>query len=106
MREQDLYILTQEGGVFIMKVAIIVSALGLCLTSYICNAADKDERGGTCADAKSQYKYFCDREGHQQDIMMNAPIACNNAKRNMAAACDGESEEDFAYEFTEGTPNQ
>ena len=36
--------------------------------------------------------------------MMNAPVACNNAKRNMAAACDGMSEEDSAYEFSEGNP--
>ena len=89
-----------------MKVAMIVSALGLCLTSYVSVAAEKDERGGTCEDAKSQYRYFCDREGHQQDIMMNAPVACNNAKRNMAAACDGMSEEDYAYEFSEGNPAQ
>ncbi len=89
-----------------MKVAVIVSALGLCLTSYAVLAADTDERGGTCEDAKSQYRYFCDREGHQEDIMMNAPIACNNAKRNMAAACEGDSEADHAYEFSEGTPSQ
>ena len=36
--------------------------------------------------------------------MLNAPIACNNAKRNMAAACEGVSEEDYAYEFEEGAP--
>ena len=44
-----------------MKVAMIVSVLGLCLTSYVSMAAEKDERGGTCADAKSQYKHFCER---------------------------------------------
>jgi len=37
--------------------------------------------------------------------MTTANIACNNAKRNMAAACDGNSEADAAYKFDEkGTP--
>ena len=78
--------------------------LSLALTTFAHAAGEKDERGGTCEDAKSQYKYFCDREGFKDDIMLNAPIACDNAKRNMAAACDGLSEEDYAYEFKEGTP--
>jgi hypothetical protein len=31
--------------------------------------------------------------------MTSANIACNNAKRNMAAACEGVSEKDSAYTF-------
>jgi len=31
--------------------------------------------------------------------MTTANIACNNAKRNMAAACDGNSTKDAAYTF-------
>ena len=87
-----------------MRTAIIVSALCLGFVATAYGADEKDERGGTCEDAKSQYRYFCDREGYEKDIMLNAPLACNNAKRNMAAACDGLSEEDYAYEFEEGTP--
>ncbi len=66
-------------------------------------AADdqKDERGGTCEDAKKQFEYYCEKKGHQDDVVMQAPIACNNAKRNMAAACEGKSEQDYKYEFKE-----
>lgn len=85
-------------------ISIIVLFFGILIGT--CVAAEKDERGGTCEDAKQQYKYFCDKEGFKDDIMLNAPIACNNAKRNMKAACDGLSEEDFAYEFDEGAPKQ
>ncbi len=88
-----------------MKIALSATAILIGLSSFA-YAAEKDERGGTCEDAKSQYRYFCDKEGHKDDIMLNAPIACNNAKRNMAAACDGLTDEDYAYEFTEGTPKQ
>ncbi len=88
-----------------MKIALSATAILNGLSSFA-YAAEKDERGGTCEDAKSQYRYFCDKEGHKDDIMLNAPIACNNAKRNMAAACDGLTDEDYAYEFTEGTPKQ
>lgn len=87
-----------------MKIATAVLVAGLGFASFSNAADEKDERGGTCEDAKSQYRYFCDREGFKDDIMLNAPIACNNAKRNMAAACEGISEEDYAYEFEEGTP--
>ena len=63
--------------------------------------AQKDERGGTCEDAKKQFVYFCEKKGHQEDVVMQAPIACNNAKRNVAAACEGKSEQDYKYEFKE-----
>jgi hypothetical protein len=56
---------------------------------------------------KSQYEYFCTKKGDpaKDDIMTTANIACNNAKRNMAAACDGNSEKDAAYKFDEqGAP--
>jgi hypothetical protein len=61
----------------------------------------KDERGGTCEDAKKQFEHFCEKKGHQDDIMMQAPLACDNAKRNMAAACEGKGEQDRKYEFKE-----
>jgi len=89
-----------------MRIATALSLVSLGIALAANAAAEKDERGGNCEDAKSQYRYFCDREGFKDDIMLNAPIACNNAKRNMAAACEGISEEDYAYEFEEGAPVQ
>lgn len=62
-------------------------------------AAEKDTRAGSCKDAKSQYEYFC--KGDSNDIMMQVPIACNNAKKNMAAACEGTTEADQPYKFEE-----
>ena len=88
-----------------MKTVLFVAVALIGLASFA-HAAEKDERGGSCEDAKSQYRYFCDKEGYEKDIMLNAPLACNNAKRNMAAACEGISEDDYSYEFTEGTPKQ
>jgi hypothetical protein len=75
-------------------------ALAVALTSAGF-AQNKDERGGSCDDAKKQFEYFCEKKGHQNDIMMQAPIACDNAKRNMAAACEGKGERDYKYEFKE-----
>jgi hypothetical protein len=75
-------------------------AVALSATLSIATAADsKDERGGSCEDAKKQFDYFCNKTGNQNDVMMQAPIACNNAKRNMAAACEGKAEPDKKYEF-------
>lgn len=71
------------------------------------NAQQKDERGGDCEQTKSQYEYFCTKKGDpaKDDIMTTANIACNNAKRNMAAACEGNSEKDAAYTFDQsGAP--
>ena len=77
------------------------------LTINFATAQQKDERGGDCAQTKSQYEYFCTKKGDpaKDDIMTTANIACNNAKRNMAAACDGNSEKDTSYKFDEkGNP--
>jgi hypothetical protein len=80
-----------------------IAALAMLGWASVAWAADgqKDERGGSCEDAKKQFEYFCEKKGHQNDIMMQAPIACDNAKRNMAAACEGKSEVDYKYEFKE-----
>lgn len=72
----------------------------VCALSFaVASAEEKDTRAGNCADAKSQYEYFC--KGNANDIMMQVPIACNNAKNNMAAACDGKVEADKPYKFEE-----
>ena len=74
-------------------------AISVLFLSSIAAAAEADTRAGSCADAKSQYAYFC--KGDSNDIMMVVPIACNNAKKNMAAACDGKTEADQPYKFEE-----
>ncbi|MEY3695451.1 MAG: hypothetical protein RL585_2218 [Pseudomonadota bacterium] len=84
-----------------------VLTLFISMSAATILAQQKDERGGDCAQTKSQYEYFCTKKGDpaKDDIMTTANIACNNAKRNMAAACDGNSEKDAAYKFDEqGAP--
>ena len=80
-----------------MKALNAVGVLVFGLSVTMAGAAEKDTRAGNCEDAKSQYEYFC--KGNANDIMMTVPIACNNAKKNMAAACDGKVEADQAYKF-------
>ncbi len=82
-----------------MKHYGLVAISVLFLSATTVGAAEKDTRAGSCADAKSQYEYFC--KGDSNDIMMQVPIACNNAKKNMAAACDGKTEADQPYKFEE-----
>ena len=76
-----------------------IVAISVVFLSGIAAAAETDTRAGSCSDAKSQYEYFC--KGDSNDIMMQVPIACNNAKKNMAAACDGKTEADQPYKFEE-----
>jgi hypothetical protein len=80
-----------------MKMLRFVGITMCSLTFTIASAEEKDTRAGNCEDAKSQYEYFC--KGDSNDIMMQVPIACNNAKKNMAAACEGKVEPDQAYKF-------
>lgn len=90
-----------------MRSILTVFAISLSITSYFVAAQQRDERGGDCAQTRSQYEYFCTKKGDpaKDDIMTTANIACNNAKRNMAAACEGNSEKDAAYRFDDkGTP--
>jgi len=90
-----------------MKYILICTALSLGVASLAVTAAEKDTRGGTCNDAKQQFDYYCTGKGDPNDIFTQANIACNNAKRNMAAACEGVVEPDSKYEFTkEGAPKQ
>ncbi len=82
-----------------MKTLSLVAMVMCSLTFSIAVAQEKDTRAGNCEDAKSQYEYFC--KGDSNDIMMQVPIACNNAKKNMAAACEGKVEADQPYKFEE-----
>ena len=85
----------------IVILALLSSVLGAA------QAQDKDIRGGTCEQTKMQYDHYCSKKGDptKDEIYSTANIACNNAKRNMAAACDGSSEKDTPYGFDQnGTP--
>jgi hypothetical protein len=62
------------------------------------NAQNKDERAGSCEDAKQQLDYFCNND-NPNDTMVALGTACTNAKKNKAAACDGVVEEDKSYKF-------
>ena len=88
-----------------MKSIVILTLLSSVLVTA--QAQTKDIRGGTCEQTKMQYDHYCSKKGDptKDEIFTTANIACNNAKRNMAAACDGQSEKDQTYVFDkEGKP--
>ena len=82
-----------------MKTHSLIGALVFGLAATVCVAAEKDTRGGTCEDAKKQHEYYCEGKNDPNDIFTQANIACNNAKRNMAAACEGKVAPDAEYKF-------
>jgi hypothetical protein len=82
-----------------VKVHSLIGALLLGLVATVAVAQEKDTRGGTCEDAKKQHEYYCEGKNDPNDIFTQANIACNNAKRNMAAACEGKVEQDSEYKF-------
>lgn len=57
------------------------------------------ERAGNCSDAKKQREYFCDQSNAAQDSMVAIGTACNNAKNNVKAACEGIDTPDAEYKF-------
>jgi hypothetical protein len=77
----------------------VLSALSIAVLSAPAAAAEKDERAGSCEDAKSQMSYFCDEKNSGSDTMVAIGTACENAKKNVAAACEGKVEADKAYKF-------
>lgn len=83
-----------------MKVAAFALGFVLALSATITCAADSDktarERAGNCEQAKSQQEFFC---GNTNDMMASLGTACENAKKNVAAACEGKVEADKAYKF-------
>jgi hypothetical protein len=85
-----------------MAHSTILGAAALFLTFSACSAlaADsKDERAGNCNDAKQQMEYFCDESKGASDTMVALGTACNNAKNNVKAACEGVVEPDKVYKF-------
>ena len=88
-----------------MKSIVILTLFSSVLVTAL--AQNKDTRGGTCEQTKMRFDHYCSKKGDptKDDIFTTANIACNNAKLNMAAACDGSSEKDMPYGFDQnGTP--
>jgi hypothetical protein len=79
--------------------ALTLASLCLAVATTAGAADKKDERGGTCEDAKKQRDYFCNESNAASDSMVAIGTACTNAKKNVAAACEGKVEEDRAYKF-------
>ncbi len=85
-----------------MKKKVGLACLAVFCAASIAFAADKkDERAGKCNDAKSQMDYFCSKENAGGDTLVSLGTACNNAKKNVAAACEGKVEADQTYEFSD-----
>ncbi len=83
-----------------MRFPALVAGLMLACAAVSTWAEDKkDERAGTCSDAKSQMEYFCDEKNAASDSMVAIGTACTNAKKNVAAACEGKVEADQVYKF-------
>lgn len=76
----------------------LARAAALVLLAGLCAAAHADTRAGNCEDAKKQMEFFCDPNSTD---MMSQFTACTNAKKNVAAACEGKAEEDKPYTFEE-----
>ncbi len=80
----------------------LISAIAIALFCVGAFAAEKkDERAGKCDDAKSQMDYFCSKDNAGGDTLVSLGTACNNAKKNVAAACEGKVEADQKYEFSD-----
>jgi hypothetical protein len=80
------------------RISALLGACSLLLVSAGALAEQKDERAGTCEDAKQQMDYFCNGAGNPNDMMMQF-TACDNAKKNVAAACEGKVQADQEYKF-------
>jgi hypothetical protein len=82
-----------------MNIRICITVALAALYAGAAHSAEKDERAGTCSDAKQQMEYFCDEKNGATDSMVTFGTACTNAKKNVAAACEGKVEADQAYQF-------
>jgi hypothetical protein len=87
-----------------LKFAVSAALIGLMAASVgQVRAADDQksrlERAGNCKDAKSQMEYFCDEKNAASDSMVAIGTACNNAKNNVKAACEGIDAPDPEYKF-------
>jgi hypothetical protein len=81
-------------------VAAIVLVPGVAIADHHKDKAHH-ERAGNCSDARKQREYFCDQSNAAQDSMVAIGTACNNAKNNVKAACEGIDTPDAEYKFDE-----
>ncbi len=87
-----------------MKVSVLAVLAAVILAPSVASAdhhGDKArmERAGNCNDAKKQMEYFCDESNAGSDSMVAIGTACNNAKNNVKAACEGVDSPDAEYKF-------
>ena len=87
------------GSLAISHGRALAATLAAVLIAWPAHAAEKDERAGNCADARSQMDYFCNSSNSSGDSMVAIGTACTNAKKNVEAACEGKVEADKAYKF-------
>ena len=59
-------------------------------------ATEASGRAGTCEEAKTQQKYWC--EDRQQVTVIQTGLECENAKRNVLEACEGKKSKDHTYQ--------
>ncbi len=85
----------------VMALCALSAALSVSLTVFAEDDAERArlERAGSCKDAKSQMDYFCDPKNAASDSMVALGTACNNAKNNVKAACEGVDTPDPEYKF-------
>ena len=83
------------------KVVGLACLAAFCAAAFSFAADKRDERAGKCTDAKSQMDYFCSKDNAGGDTLVSIGTACNNAKDNVAAACDGKAKADQTYEFSD-----
>jgi hypothetical protein len=79
--------------------AALCAALLASSASFAADDKSRLERAGNCKDAKSQMEYFCDEKNAASDSMVAIGTACNNAKNNVKAACEGIDTPDPEYKF-------
>lgn len=79
--------------------AAITAVFAVQLPAFAETEKERLERAGTCADARQQQEYFCDEKNAANDSMVAIGTACNNAKNNVKAACEGVDTPDPEYKF-------
>jgi len=78
--------------------AAVIFVPGITLADHH-TEKERLERAGNCDDAKKQMEYFCDESNAASDSMVAIGTACNNAKNNVKAACEGVDQPDAEYKF-------
>ncbi len=79
--------------------AAALLATGIASAGHHEGEKERLERAGNCRDAKQQMDYFCNPQNSANDTMVAVGTACNNAKNNVKAACEGIDQPDAEYKF-------